>query len=558
MKRPAGRAVAVSNGALAVLLVVVLAGVALVANPPAPPGIAEFAPQATKPISKAPLGQFGQHGGPGRSGCADAVACSPSARPSASTGTGGVPLPKPTGVAGPLQCYSWPDGSITQTFDPQSPPCIASWDSAKGNGGATARGVSASDIRVAVPGGTQLTALQKATVDFVNTRFMLYNRKIRLIPVDDSEAFSGPQGDATPSGYRAIARKVIAQKAFASTTGILEPEVQPFVEELAGDKVLSVTGAVSYLTSAQQERFSPYSWGYLGGADTAERNLAALACSALVGRPAEHGGVDVRGKTRKFAVVLYDGDTLDTKPLTDGLASCGSPARVVTINPQVPGDPGTTQQFLALKRAGYTSLITPHWGWSTNDAQFASNAGYTPEWLILGIGDQSAEGSFTYQKNAQQLANAYGLGTWNKSLPWSLDPWYLVAGAGGSQPAPSPAMQQTGQDFYHSLLLLASGIQMAGPHLTAQAFAEGLKSTTFANPGAGAAPSWQGSVGFESGHAMVRDMALVWWNESARDYSSSPGGTQGGGWCYLAGGRRFTLGTWPRSDPPMNKSGPCP
>ena len=42
----------------------------------------------------------------------------------------------------------WPDGKVTQTFDPQSPACIASWpEAAKGNGGATTRGVSTSTTR---------------------------------------------------------------------------------------------------------------------------------------------------------------------------------------------------------------------------------------------------------------------------------------------------------------------------------------------------------------------------------------------------------------------------
>jgi len=553
MKGPAGRAVALSNGVIAAVLVAALAGVALVVNPPAPPGISEFAPKATKPISKAPAGQ-GSSGGQGPGACAGTASCPPSGGPSASPGSAGVPTPKRSGVAGTRQCYTWPDGSVTQTFDPQSPPCIAIWDSAGGNGGRTATGVTGAEIRVVVPsiGGT-ITAVQRATVDFFNTSFMLYDRRIRLVPLDVSEVYAGPQGEPTPSGMRAAARKVIALKPFATVADVVDSAV--FVDEVTSARVMAVTSSVNETTSELQARRAPYLWGYQQGLDVVQRNLASLACSALVGRKARHGGVDVSDMIRRFAVVLDDDDTFDTSPLTDGLAGCGSPAKVVRINPTVPGDPATTQAFLQLKTDDYTSLITYATGWSTIQAPFATNAGYTPEWVLVGFGEQEAEGTFDDQQH--QLANAFGLGTWNKRVNWADEPWFRAASAMGHQ----PTSLEASPSFYHSLLVLASGIQMAGPRLRPQSFAAGLQSTTFANPGAGAAPAWQAGVGFGEGFSMVRDIALVWWNQTARDYAGSPngkpGGAQGGGWCYLGNGRRFTEGTWPKSDPEMPKSGPC-
>src|SRR5436309_2012311 len=82
-----GRVVALSNGLIATALVAVLAAVALVVRPPAPPGIAEFAPQATKPITKAPPGQAALHGS-GAGTCAAGQSClaarpTPSAVPTA-------------------------------------------------------------------------------------------------------------------------------------------------------------------------------------------------------------------------------------------------------------------------------------------------------------------------------------------------------------------------------------------------------------------------------------------------------------------------------------------
>src|SRR4051794_3308676 len=117
------RSVPVVNGVVAAVLVGLLAAVALVAKPSAPPGIGEFAPQAAKPITKAPA----QAASTQQSG----VGVGKTTATSPATGLGARPAPKPTATAGvpsALQCYTWPDGEVTQTFDPQSPPCIAAWD----------------------------------------------------------------------------------------------------------------------------------------------------------------------------------------------------------------------------------------------------------------------------------------------------------------------------------------------------------------------------------------------------------------------------------------------
>ena len=57
MQRRQGRPAFLLNAGVSVTLVLLLAFVALVVKPPAPPGIAEFAPQASKPITKAPNSQ---------------------------------------------------------------------------------------------------------------------------------------------------------------------------------------------------------------------------------------------------------------------------------------------------------------------------------------------------------------------------------------------------------------------------------------------------------------------------------------------------------------------
>src|SRR5690349_12980177 len=211
------------HGSVAGLVLVLVAVLALVVKPPAPPGIAAFAPQATKPITKAPPAQSARFG-TGTGQCSAGQVCqrarpTPSAAPVASATASPKAL---TGAAPPgLQCYTWPDGSITQTFDPQSPPCIARWDDSKGNGGATSPGVTGTTIRIAYPkSSTAVTQWPgpQAMVDFVNSHFQLYDRKIEIVPFDSQQATpqAGATGFNVPSMQPADAAAITKLKVFGT------------------------------------------------------------------------------------------------------------------------------------------------------------------------------------------------------------------------------------------------------------------------------------------------------------------------------------------------------
>jgi hypothetical protein len=138
---------------------------------------------------------------------------------------------------------------------------------------------------------------------------------------------------------------------------------------------------------------------------------------------------------------------------------------------------------------------------------------------------------------------------WNKQPSLELEPWaQAVAAAGGS----SDVLNYTAaRPFYQELLLLASGIQMAGPRLTPETFAAGLHATTFPNPGAGAAPYYQGSVGFPgTSTTMVEDYQAFWLDtrESGQDVQNSKGVNQSKAFCAVGLGRRWDVDTWPSTD----------
>src|SRR6058998_2003470 len=89
-------AIPAMNGIVAATVLVLVAVLALVVKPPAPPGIAAFAPQAAKPITKAPPGQSARFGR-GSGQCATGQACahsSPTPSPTtAPSSAGAVAVP---------------------------------------------------------------------------------------------------------------------------------------------------------------------------------------------------------------------------------------------------------------------------------------------------------------------------------------------------------------------------------------------------------------------------------------------------------------------------------
>lgn len=108
--------------------------------------------------------------------------------------------------------------------------------------------------------------------------------------------------------------------------------------------------------------------------------------------------------------------------------------------------------------------------------------------------------------------------------------------------------------YYKPLLLLASGIQEAGPELTPHAFAgnggdyPGLQGTDFPNP---ETVDLAGRVGFDGDHSMVDDATVIWWSHTEPStwgndayQLENPRRTIPGTWCYADKGKRYGFSDW--------------
>ena len=533
-----GRLVTALNGVVALTLVVLLAVVALVVKPPSPPGIAEFAPQASKPITKAPPGQAAQHGtGPGA--CAAGQVCTVVPTTTATA----VALPTSTvrhGVPSALQCYEWPDGKVTQTFDPQSPPCIASWPEAdKGNGGATTRGVTKAEIQVAIRqevlSDDNTKAYLDAVVGFFNTRYQLYGRHLRIVA-------SAADRATDPSKSHASAEAFFVTDAFAALLEAKDDSSLP--HELSQGHMLSVSYeryAGRWASAAALSAEAPYAWTYAPPPDVTEQNLAAFVCTSLKGKPARFS-TGQQSLARKFVILNNEGNDggapRNPRPLQDGLKACGLAPEVVTVTD---ADTDTAAQARAgqtarqLQSESVTTVLSIAGCCQQRFEQIANQNGWHPEWVYDGAGGTYPDVAEESTQTTGQDTGRLGLAPKSRTLPFEIEPHYQVA----------PHRHDVPGGWYTILQIVAAGAQMAGPHLTPASFASGLAATDFPNPGAAGPPSYQAAASFSADHPWMLHDYAVWWPDVPGGKSDKSGGSKGGyRLCFVDQGRRWSLGHW--------------
>jgi hypothetical protein len=553
------RGPAMGYTALMIGLVVVFTAMLLTAPQTQRPAIAEIAPQAVAQIKDAPQEQASTNGSGADVGGTGLGGQSPE---SATTTTAPPPNPSATGSGAPdlksiKRCVGNPP---RQTEDPQSPPCVPYWDPSRDNGGATSFGVTREDITIAVPDYVQ--PVHDALANYFNARFEFYGRKLVLKPV--TQGTDGTQGGEEQAAIEAHD----SLRAFASTDNPYGGGFW-YAQYLADRKIIYSAmrplSAESYLT-----RFRPYVWQYPMSADRIFANIGEWLCNRLAGQNAVHaGGTDAQGRPlqaerRKFGLVVerdYDENPLNPGALTQELDACGNHvAQEIDWNAGEGRNPATaTDAVLKMQQAGVTSIICLCIHNATEElGSGASGQGYFPEWLLSSYylldnnyltGHEPTSG-LPPDEREHVMGLAFVPREWN--LPSHMS--YQAGREGG--PTTFGVDDNSGQAYvldnaYRSLLLIASGIQMAGPHLTPETFEQGLQHASFPNP---AHELVAGRVGFGGGlHTMTLDAAEWFYSNSAQSPYLRDGA---GAMCYVDHGARHTSGNWPKGGDPFYNQ-PC-
>lgn len=567
----------IALGTAAATLLGVIAALSVSVQAPALPAIAEFAPQAVEQIKAPPRqqenGASGSQAVPLASSSSPSPSTSRSSHTAASSSASTSASPSPSSSSGaPIdrtrvrQC-----NAKTQTANPQSAPCVNYFAGAN-NGGATAQGVSRDEIRVGIMANDSSTInVMNALATYFNQHFQFYGRAITLVPFGGN--FDLTSND--PAVENAAAAAAREQHLFA----VLGPSFQTvdwstFYDALARDHIISIPYS-NELGRSTSEFVSnaPYEWSFAPSTDVEEQALADWACTSLAGHPAEFGGADVTAKTRRFGIVLQQtaGQPVEVAALKQGLTSCRHAPTVVTVDPDTADDITVQTSLARLQQAGVTSIFL------IGDANLdrltltaAATLGYHPEWLTGGLGYQGAndfrmegiEGGGDWGRPAiDEVTHMFGLLPDNRPQDYT-NAWWTQAVL-EIDPSYSSVYSSQHQDdnaaTYNAVQLLANGIQMAGPKLTAASFEHGLFSTTFPDPGAGAAPYYQAGYGFGAGdYNGVQDYAVIWWSNQAPPFNYVQGGNpESGSFCLVGNGRRYRPGSWPALSALFNPSAGC-
>lgn len=527
--------------AIAVAATLTLGVVALDASQSSPPAVAEFAPAALNQVKNAPH----------QLGSLDNPPGTPTPTPTASRPPSPSPSPTPS-IDRPAvrDCVGDPPRQIE---DPQSPPCVPYW---KGdNGGTTSYGVTRDEIRIAVPQGAAFETPrddEQAIANFFNTHFEFYGRKIRLVQYYvKGNTFEEPN----PSEMIADARyaKSVAN-AFASLSYMDRKGAEmPYYDELARLQVVSVQGDGALTTEAHLRAHAPYEWSRATATDVMFANLGQFTCAQLAGNPAKYGGPynwSAGTPTRTFGVIVTktpDGTEADSSPLLTALRACGvKPTVVHAAQAQQASD--AVNPLLQMSQAHVSTVICICDGGSVrNYLTAAEGQGYDPEWELSSYLGAALDNS-PNQTPPDQAQHIIGLSFNNKYLPSPQMPWYTAMRQGDPNASiPSGTTGYQVDNFYEDLLLIASGIQLAGPHLTPATFQAGMQRAHFPDPGVGAPPYYQAGLGYGSGsHAMKADAGMIWF-DNTQPGTENPQST--GAICWVRHGERHGLDGWRRMQP---------
>ena len=547
-------------GSLVVAVAVLVGAVALTSRQQTPPTIAEFAPQAVAQIKQA-LDEQGLT--ETRLAAAEdeptpPPTTGPSAGPSADPSAAPSPSP-PIDKGRTNRCIGSPPRQIE---DPQSPPCVPYFDPEIDNGGATSKGVTADSITIAVPQQfLEDLAPPRHMAAFFNQRFEFYGRSLSLVEYQTSGCVE-TQPDPAKMRADAVAvdedMQAFASLAYAGCNGA----DHHYYDALAERGIISVVdGNTTNGIERNYQRRSPYQWNVMAGPDTILAQTAQFVCSSLAGKPPRYaGGRQAQAQTREFGVITTratDGTTPDLAPLLDGLRACG-------VEPLVKVDDTTTaparegvNTIVQMQDAGVTSVMCLCRGNDVSGVYMpaASAQGYQPEWVQSSYINTDLDNTYGGGKApADQSRNVIGITLRNKLLPRQDMPWHWAVKEVAPTYEPPASSYYSAHSRYVQLLLLASGIQLAGPELTPESFARGLQAAQFPNPGAGTAPYFQARVGFQGPRHTMSDDAAMFWFDPQRPGTIDP--SVPGAICYVDRGRRYAPGQWPTGDPAF-RTGPC-
>lgn len=463
---------------------------------------------------------------------------SPSALALGNLPLGSSPLANPTAFAPGVAISGVKCGPGVRQFSwsPYSPNCVPRWSGP--NGGATSHGVTASTIKLVLrnpadwdttaPGGgapmfAQIAADEQAMVNYFNTQYELYGRKVVIQTFSGQGSFFAEAANQDQQGASADATTAYDDGGFVDGF--------PITAGTYSDAEAS-RGIISFAPGNSVAAFkghAPYMYGTPLGpvAEIQGAGVGAVGCQRLANMNAIFAGDPTyQAGTRKFAVLEpqqpeYTGGAA---VLMQEMKSCGVSVDYYPYSADVSTEAQQAAQITTEMAAAHDTtvfmLTDPFMSEFMTDA--AAQARYQPEWVFTIFPQMMGRNG-----SSGEMAHAIDLTPWHAtagapSQRLCAQIYKLAAQGKTAQSGPS------GLDAECSLLMaLFAALQDAGPDLTPQNFSRGW----FGTPNSSASSDF-GRWSFGTNQwSPDASFSVLQWNASV--VSSYDGGT--GAWVPCGG-----------------------
>jgi hypothetical protein len=483
--------------------------------------------------------------------------------PSAPPGVGKVVTATGTTIGG-FECKA---GVRQLPWSQYANPCVAKFTG--NNGGKTYNGVDAKKIRIAIrkpavdagdatdaqaraqgaaTRATGIAMLKKYSAYFAKT-MELYGRQIEFVDFQSRSSNGIEEAQSRgEDGACADATDLKSQNIFGVVgyNGGLT-ETQPFADCASARGLYVPFGASYFPEQYYTQKWHPYVWHTLQECERIARDVGEYVGKRLLNRKAKWALDPLYQKqNRVFGTYVPDNDgyqrCVNISETTLKRDYGGTIKSRVNYQLDVSRFPDQAETAVVkFKSDGVTTLINACDTLSTRFlTEAADRQGWGPEWFIIGVATQDTDGAA--RTFAARIIDGHLFGM------SQLGATRLIEGTAGEAyktwktAFPKEAPPAGFGAVYYRVLALHMQLQSAGPILTPHNIAKGLR----AMPNGGGDTGAQGTWSFKGDHTAIDDSREIYWKESAKGFDGNAGG-------YLEtyGGKRFSTGQWPRTEPPV-------
>jgi hypothetical protein len=476
--------------------------------------------------------------------------------------------------------------SAPQFDSPYAAPCIPKFTG--NNGGATYNGVTASTITLAerefpsaadtqeieaqakAAGGAipqVISQVQQVLLNYFNSVYDLYGRKVVITPYTTQASFTTEElGQGQPQAC-ADAVAIANQMHAFGETGLINGDsaggTGPFSTCAAQNHLVEFNGD-AYFDEGSFEKVNPYVWSTSQDCDRISASEAEVVATMLAGKKAVYAGdPTLKDQVRKFAAFVPNvPQYLNCTKYFDNLAENKYHIKKSELSPSFDYnlDIATFQQsaqqaIIQFKAAGVTTVICSADPLSLGLLTKAAAAqNYHPEWFMTGSAltdqDQVAQGLYDLPEIQGHM---FGLS--ESAASTALTGPRSLAGQ-LYQKLTGHAIPKGTDGNYGALVEIFNDLQAAGPDLTPSTMARGIHAMPTLGAPAYQYGQWTYNLGptgtpGAGDHTAGDDARFVYWDGT----KTSPLNGVTGTFVAVLGGRRYTLGQWPTTLPPLFGAG---